>query len=321
MADQAGSPQQAKASCQADTARESGIPQSSGSPQAGAPQADVSRRQGAPVVASGLPSGWELSTDGAALCCLDFPARHGFSTRLGGVSPAPYESLNVGLSSGDDPGRVRENRRRFGAAAGFSRPWISAHQVHGAEVAIVGGDGLCDREHADAVVTTLPGQPIGVYVADCTPVLLADRRGRAIAAIHAGWRGTVAGVVPAAIEALRRLAGVEPEDLCAAIGPAARRCCYEVGHEVVEALEQIDPGPSRDDREGWLAQGPRREHVDLPVMVRRQLRSAGLLAENIHASGLCTLCRPDLFFSYRRDGAISGRMVAVVERAVGAART
>lgn len=260
-----------------------------------------------------VPLGWALSPDGAVLRCPAFPAIHGFSTRLGGVSPAPYESLNVGLSSGDDADRVRENRRRFGSTAGFSGPWASAHQVHGAEIAVVGKDGTPDREHADAVITTRPGQPVGVYVADCTPVLLADLDGRALAAVHAGWRGTVAGVVTAAIDALHRLAGVHPADLAAAIGPAARRCCYEVGPEVVDALEQVDPGPERDDKEGWRAQGPRKEHVDLPVMVRRQLRAAGLRAENIHASGFCTLCRPDLFFSYRRDGKVSGRMVAVAE--------
>lgn len=262
-----------------------------------------------------VPHGWELMPDGAVLRCRDFPAFHGFSTRLGGCSDAPYESLNVGLSSGDAPDRVHENRRRFGQSAGFSRPWATAHQVHGADVARVGAEGKADREYADAVFTTATGQPVGVYVADCTPVLLADLRGRAIVAIHAGWRGTVAGVVGEAIESLRREAGVEPGDLAAAIGPAARRCCYEVGPEVVEALEQIDPGPQRDDREGWLAQGSRKDHVDLPVMVRRQLRAAGLEPENIHSSGLCTLCRPDLLFSYRRDGQVSGRMVAVLELA------
>ncbi len=260
-----------------------------------------------------VPVGWELTPDGAVLRCLHFPAVHGFSTRLGGCSDSPYQWLNVGFSSGDDPERVRENRRRFGAAAGFSSPWASAHQIHGAEIALARSEGRTDREFADAVIARGTGQPVGVYVADCTPILVADLQGRALAAIHAGWRGTVAGIVPAVIEALERHFGVEPEALSAAVGPAARRCCYEVGDEVVEALEQVDPGAQRDDRESWLAQGPQKAHVDLPVMVRRQLRAAGLLPDNIHASGLCTLCRPDLFFSYRRDGQVSGRMVAVAE--------
>ncbi|MBM3275831.1 MAG: polyphenol oxidase family protein, partial [Candidatus Sericytochromatia bacterium] len=91
------------------------------------------------------------------------------------------------------------------------------------------------------------------------------------------------------------------------------RCCYEVGDDVVDAFEQIDPTPARDDKESWIAQGPRRSHVDPPVMIRRQLRSAGVPAAQIHASGLCTLCRADLFFSYRRDGQESGRLVSVVQ--------
>ncbi len=265
------------------------------------------------IPASELPDGWELAGGGPALRCTAFPARHAFSTRLGGVSAGLYASLNIGFHSGDDPEHVRENRRRFRMASALDRDWTAVHQVHGRDVAIVAPDGQADRDQGDAVVCGTPGVPVGVFTADCTPVLLADRHGRAVGAIHAGWRGTAAGVVPLAIETLARHFDVTAADLIAAIGPAARRCCYEVGPEVVAALERADPGPSRDDREGWQAQGPRRAHVDLPVLVRRQLRSAGVPAAHIHSSGICTLCRPELCFSYRRDGQASGRMISVVQ--------
>ncbi|MBM3269370.1 MAG: peptidoglycan editing factor PgeF [Candidatus Sericytochromatia bacterium] len=260
-----------------------------------------------------LPEGWELAGDGQALRCAALPARHAFSTRMGGVSEGLYGSLNVGMHSGDAGDRVRENRERFRVAGAFDRVWIAVHQVHGPDVAVVDDAGRADREQADAVVCGARGVPVAVYTADCTPILLADRHGRAVAAIHAGWRGTAAGVVARAIESLARQFDVAARDLVAAIGPAARRCCYEVGEEVVAALEQADPGPTRDDREGWQAVGPRRPHVDLPVLVRRQLRAGGVPAEFIYASGICTLCRADLCFSYRRDGQASGRMVSVVQ--------
>jgi YfiH family protein len=264
------------------------------------------------AVAVEVSDGWVLSPDGAALRCLEFPAHHAFSTRLGGVSEGLYASLNVGLNSGDDLARVRENRRRFLAAGGFARPWVSVHQVHGPDVVAIGASEIPDAEYGDALISDRPGVPIGVFTADCTPLLLADRSGRAVAAVHAGWRGTVAGIAARAVEALERRFGLAPSDLVAAIGPAAKRCCYEVGEEVVEAFEQIDPTPARDDKESWIAQGPRRSHVDPPVMIRRQLRAAGVPSGQIHASGLCTLCRSDLFFSYRRDGQASGRLVSVL---------
>lgn len=260
-----------------------------------------------------LADGWGLRSSGEVLAWDGLPARHGFSTRLGGASDGLYATLNVGGSSGDEKALIRENRRRFQVAGDFSGPWNGAHQVHGNAVAVLGPDGLTQDTQADAVVTGLLGVPIGVYVADCTPILVVDRKRRALAAIHAGWRGTAAGVVPAALEALLEGFGVESGDLVAAIGPAARKCCYEVGLEVVDALEQVDPGAMRDDKEGWLGQGPEKPHVDLPVLIRRQLRAAGVPADQIGASELCTICRPDLFFSYRRDGKLSGRMVAVVE--------
>ncbi len=263
-------------------------------------------------IAPRLEPGWELSEGGQALRCSAIPYAHGFSTRLGGLSKGAFTSLNLASDKSDDPEAVAENRRRFAAAAGLSGPWIALDQVHGSEVVVVTAADLAPGACGDALVTATPGLPIAAQVADCVPVLLADVRGRAVAAVHSGWRGTVAGVLPAAIRAMVKL-GVNPVDVVAAIGPAARKCCYEVGDEVVAALEEISPPTPVDDREGWLGQGPRRWHVDLPVVLRRQLRVAGIQPDRIHDSGLCTICRQDLLFSYRRDGVDSGRMVAAIE--------
>ena len=263
-------------------------------------------------VAMTLEPGWELSEGGQALRCKAIPFAHGFSTRLGGVSTGAFATLNLAADKSDDPAAVTENRRRFAAAAGLSGAWLALDQVHGSEVVVVSRADLAPDARGDALATATPGLPIAAQVADCVPVLLADIKGRAVAAVHSGWRGTVAGVLPAAILALTRL-GVDPADIVAAIGPAARKCCYEVGDEVVAALEETSPPTPVDDREGWLGQGPRRWHVDLPVVLRRQLRVAGIRPDNIHDAGLCTICRGDLVFSYRRDGLDSGRMVAAIE--------
>ncbi|MBM3274469.1 MAG: laccase domain-containing protein, partial [Candidatus Sericytochromatia bacterium] len=166
-----------------------------------------------------VPYGWEVSPDGAALRCLAFPAHHAFSTRLGGVSEGLYASLNVGLNSGDAADRVRENRRRFLAAGGFERPWASIHQVHGPEVVAIGAGGGPEAEYGDALISDRSAVPIGIFTADCTPLLLADRTGRTVAAVHAGWRGTAAGIVARTIECLERRFGVTPSGLVAAIGP------------------------------------------------------------------------------------------------------
>lgn len=265
--------------------------------------------QAASPAVAGLPWGWELTGGQQALRCVRLAVAHGFSTRLGGVSEGPHATLNLASTKGDRPEHVQENQRRFREACGLSAPWTSLRQVHGG-TALQLSDAASSSE-GDALVSSWPEGPVAVYMADCTPVLLASATGTVVAAIHSGWRGTEANVVGSAIAAMADL-GVGPADIVAAIGPAARKCCYEVGDEVVERLEQIAPSASRDDREGWLAQGPARAHVDLAVVIRRQLRAAGVLADAIEDCGLCTICRPDLFFSYRRDGVEGGRMVAAI---------
>ena len=165
---------------------------------------------------------------------------HGFSTRAGGVSAAPFDTLNMGARWGDVPASVEENRRRLLRAVGVAGPLYVARQVHGAAVVRVrAGDdpAAIARIEADALITDAPASPSGVFVADCIPALIVDPRTGAVAAAHAGWRGTVAGVLPAVVRALAAEFGARPDDLRVALGPAIGACCFEVGAEVVRAFE------------------------------------------------------------------------------------
>jgi YfiH family protein len=249
---------------------------------------------------------------------LKIPAKfaHGFSTRAGGVSKPPFESLNLGGKWGDDMEAVSENRRRLAAALGVGGQVYAARQVHGVKVARVrAGDdpAALARLEADAVYTSDPGVPLGVYVADCIPMLIADRRTGACAAVHAGWRGTVAGIAPAAVRTLVRELGSRPADLSIALGPAIGPCCFEVGTEVVAAFatalsdfpdaEVVLPSPRGV---------PGKWHVDLKGANRLMLVAAGVPEEAIDAGPECTFCDRERFFSYRRDREQTGQLMGVI---------
>jgi polyphenol oxidase len=217
-----------------------------------------------------------------------------FTTRRGGVSTGPFESLNLGRLTADDGANVDENRRRVAAATGCPREqFLYGRQVHGATVRRATEPPGPARPPAeeDGQATALRGHPGLVFVADCTPLLLIA--GGAVAAIHAGWRGTAAGIVAEGVAALREVGGEGP--ITALIGPGARACCYEVGDEVHAAFEGYDA------REG--------RNLDLPKVLRAQLGGA-----TVHDAGLCTMCCFGLFFSHRRDGAVTGRQAGVVWR-------
>ena len=237
------------------------------------------------------------------------PARfhHGFTTRGGGVSPPPFDSLNLGFKWGDARDNVLENRRRVGVATGVERTFV-ATQVHGAHVVRVGaGDLVADvaEVEADGLISDAAGLAIGVYVADCVPVLMADARTGAFAAVHAGWRGTLAGVVPAAVRRLVAELGVRPGDLRVALGPAIGVCCFEVGEEVVAAVEQAIPSAAPA---GAIRAGARgRAHVDLKELNRMLLAAEGVPADAIDAGPECTSCDRARFFSYRRDHGQTGQ--------------
>lgn len=248
---------------------------------------------------------------------------HAFSTRHGGVSPDPFGTMNLGNSGApgeaDTEANIDANAGRLMEAIGAAASrMVRVRQVHGREVhACTPAGHAAAATAADAVVSNLPSQAACVRTADCVPVLVACTATGAVAAIHAGWRGIVAGVVPHAVAALRQRYGADPTAMVAAIGPCIGREVYEVGPEVAAEFARavgdehvLPPGPSRP-----------REHIDCFGAVRAQLVASGIPARALEGAELCTFRSPD-FFSFRRDGARSGRMGAViVPRAVSAPRS
>jgi polyphenol oxidase len=226
---------------------------------------------------------------------------HGFTTRGGGVSPAPWDSLNLGRSVGDDPARVAENWARLEQTTGLR--FARVRQVHAARVVHLHAPGE-PVEEADAVLSTTPGMAACVSIADCVPVLIADPASGAVVAVHAGWRGTVARAAAAGVRALVGLPGVEPARLVAAIGPSIGPCCYEVSPDLAARFE--------DDLGEVARQVQGRWHVDLWAANRLVLLEAGLVAERVEVVARCTRCDIGRFFSHRRDGGHTGRQVAFI---------
>lgn len=262
---------------------------------------------------------------------------HGFSTRVGGDSRLDGKpALNLGFTDWDERERVERNRASFAAAlAARKLPLVTLKQFHSDVIRVVTAPLASVEEvpHADALVTRVPGLLLGVQTADCVPILLADTRQRVVAAIHAGWRGTLARIAIKALGRMRMEFGTRPGDVDAAIGPAIGRCCYEVGPEVAQAFATQFPaaadwfdGPFEQLSHGeeplwlpWLTMmppghvpPPPRVQLDLRAANRCQLMDAGVPETQIDVSDLCTACRRDLLFSYRREGAKTGRMMAVI---------
>lgn len=228
-------------------------------------------------------------------------AHFAFTDRWGGVSAAPYESLNLGGRVGDDPAHVRENRARAADALGLAPDrvvWM--HQVHGRDVALVNGPFGEDAPPLDAVVTQRPGLALAVLTADCTPVLLADPVARVAGAAHAGRPGLVAGVVPALVEAMQAR-GAEPGRMVARTGPAVCGDCYEVPAEMRDAVAEAVP-------EAFATTGWGTPSVDVAAGVRAQLEAAGVTS--VEQSEVCTM-ESDDHFSYRREK-ITGRLASYV---------
>jgi YfiH family protein len=233
----------------------------------------------------------------------DWPAparvRAASTTRLGGVSAPPYNSLNLAEHVGDDPTWVAENRRRLAAAVGYAGEPAWLEQVHGVEVVDAGV--VCAPVVADAAWTRAPGRPCVVMTADCLPVLLCDRAGTMVAAAHAGWRGLAGGVIAATVAEMK----APPMELLAWLGPAIGPVAFEVGDEVRAAFLELDGGnaacfrPSPAGR--WLA--------DIYDLARRQLRGLGVTA--IYGGEFCTFGESERFFSYRRENP-TGRMATLI---------
>jgi hypothetical protein len=282
--------------------------------------------------------------------------RHGFSSRAGGVSAIYGEgSLNLGFTKQDEAAKVAENRRRFLRAVaapptsqkrdvGHPLKLVTLRQIHSGLIRVVeAGDGTLETAdgravlRGDGMMTDVPGVMLGVQVADCVPVLVADVRRRAVAAFHAGWRGTLKRIVERGIGTMGLRYGSRPEDLVAAVGPSIGACCYSVGEEVQHEFESqfayapqlfsevYDSDPVRDKypllfltarAPGHSNIGPQ-IHLDLWEANRRQLLDAGLKANRISVVGECTACARVKggglkYFSHRGESGFAGRMMGVV---------
>lgn len=242
---------------------------------------------------------------------------HGFSTRRGGVSAAPWESLNLGRSRGDQPEAVTENHRRFSQAIGSDVTGVLlCQQVHGDTVRVVTEEDrlshLYDLQNfeADGMVTNCPGLVLTVFYADCIPLLLYDPKRRAVGAVHSGWRGTALGIARRAVETMGAQYGSAPGDILAAIGPGICPRCFETHVDVPEAIH------GALGREAWpfIYPLPQEKYgVDLKGLIARQLELAGLAPGHIHRSDLCTACRPEEFWSHRRLGEARGNQAAMIQ--------
>lgn len=244
----------------------------------------------------------------------------GFSTRIGGVSRKPYDTLNLGSTTGDDPSSVAENRRRMAEAVGYPlQEYIRLehgngvhhveieghHTQFGREISMVSPDLVV----ADAVVTRQRQLPITIYYADCVPVVVVDPVRHAVGLAHAGWRGTVLDVAGATVRAMQLHFGSDAADLHAGIGSSIGPCCFDVGPEVTDAVRERFPQWQES-----LIQSSNRgtTTLDLWELNCLQMMGAGVPRRNIAMSRLCTACREDLFFSYRRDRRDTGRLAMLV---------
>jgi YfiH family protein len=255
---------------------------------------------------------------------------HGFSTRLGGASTLDgAKVLNLGFMDWDEQKNVLENRQRFQSAIDAKEfSLVPLKQIH-SDLILCFSAVSTEATSGDAATTGTPDLLLSVQTADCLPILLVDPRKRAVAAIHAGWRGTLLRIAEKAVGRMRQEFGSKPADLVAAIGPSIGPCCYEVGVELVtkftalfaDGQEYFDEPRTGDEPNPiqWLNMKPpghqpppKNVHLDLRKANVSQLRSAGIRTANIYASDLCTACNTDLLFSYRQEGALSGRLMAVI---------
>ena len=241
--------------------------------------------------------------------------RHAFSTRKGGVSSAPWDSLNLGVGRGDDSAAVAENYRRFCSTVGVDEHRaVLSKQVHETTVRVCtgadAGQGLGSlRDYtADALITNQPDLPLVVFSADCGIILLYDPVQRAVGAVHAGWRGCAAGILEKTVAAMTAEYGAKPGNMLAAIGPCIGQCCFETDGDVPAAMEAAlgnDASPCVERRGA-------KYHVDLAGLNRQWLLRSGLTPDHIDTCGLCTACRPDLFWSHRKMGEARGAQIAMI---------
>ncbi len=246
------------------------------------------------------------------LCAPNISVPHGFTTRCGGVSPAPYDSLNLGLHRGDDPENVAQNHARLAQALGYrTQELVMSHQTHTDCVRLVTradarGIDHYDQPECDGLITCDPGTALFIFTADCTPILLCDPVTGAVGAVHAGWRGTAAQIAAKAVAKMTACFGCDPKNIRAAIGPNIGFCCFETDRDVPDAMRAA----FGEEADGYILAKKDKFHVDLKGLNALSLKRAGV--ENIHLSDLCTVCRCDRFFSHRVTKGIRGSQGAVI---------
>jgi polyphenol oxidase len=238
---------------------------------------------------------------------------HFITTRDGGVSHSPYDSLNLGLHTADNPDHVMANRSILAETTGIAKEnFLYASQVHSGDVKIIDKESILNgvlslSPRTDASITSVPGICLMVMVADCVPVILFDPVKRVSAVIHAGWRGTVKHITSNTVSSMVEHFASDPADILAGIGPSIGPCCYEVGVDVRTFVQE-----SFGTSEGYLIPGKHasKPHFDLWYANREQLTDKGVKPENIEISKLCTQCHPEIFFSSRASDGVTGRFAA-----------
>ena len=238
---------------------------------------------------------------------------HIFSTRVGGISTGPFASLNLGNPNGhpiqDRPANLDENYRRILQAADLTGRQLSrVHQVHGNAIhQLSSGDPLPSNIKADALLTDSPSFALSVRTADCVPILLASHDGRLVAAVHAGWRGVIAGILPNAIRTMNQR-GIPSFDIFIAIGPCIGPDAFEVGDEVVQEFRaKLPDAPDVIHRHVG-----RKAHIDMRKALIHQALQLDIPQSNIDTTDLCTYSDADLFFSHRRENGLTGRQAAFI---------
>ena len=243
--------------------------------------------------------------------------KHGFSTRRGGVSAAPFASLNLGLHTGDAVTDVQENRRRYCAAFGLdAAKAVTAEQIHGDSIVVVTarecGRGALLYETAipqtDALITNIPDLPLLMFYADCVPVYFLDPEHKAIGMAHAGWKGTVAQIASKTLKLLTKQFGTRPQDCLVAVGPSIGPCCYEIDQFVHDKIHAAFTQPE----ELLQKTSTGKWKLDLWAANRQQLEGIGVPAQNIVVAGVCTSCNTHMYFSYRAEHGKTGRMGALM---------
>lgn len=241
--------------------------------------------------------------------------KHGVATRIGGVSDAPYHSLNLGLRVGDDISKVASNRKKLYEAIGIDPATVvSGQQRHGDNVAIItkkdmgkGSMKYDGIQNTDALITNVHGVSLMVFFADCVPVLFVDPKRKAIGACHAGWRGTVAKIAAKTLMAMQQNFGTEPDDCLVGIGPSIGKCCYEIDDTVISHYKKVF---------GWWEEVVvpigNKWRLDLWKTNHRQLVDMGVDSKNIISSNICTSCNTSLFYSYRAEHGRTGVLAALI---------